>query len=590
MKPRTKHIIPVLLAAAVLLLITGGPIRAQSAGQDPIFAEVDRTSLSTDETLTLTVTVSGGMLSTPRPALPDLQGFQILSSQSSSQISIVNGDISSRVVYVYRLQPYETGDLVIQPIAVTVDGQTYSTLPIGVQVVQGTGAPAPAPGSLPPGQAAQPAPELQGQDLYVEAEVDNPAPYVGELVVYTVRLYQAANAFGQISYESPPFTGFWSEQDTSQYNYLAEAAGRIYDVTEVQTLLFPSVVGPVTIEPAGLVIPGSFFQPGQRLYTQPVALDVQPLPPGAPAAFEGAVGQFSLAGTLDAVQGAVNEPLTWRVTLSGRGNLSVAPDPIWPEMPGWRDFESKASIHTEAKDGQVSGSRVYERLLVPSSAGEFTLPAVEYVYFDPADGQYHTIRTEPLTISIAPGSGSTAGTMPPAADPPESAEQAAADIHHLKPVPAGLARATPPLTKSALYWAAWAVPLVGAVGYWTWHRRQRFWERNAGLARNSQARRKAKKALAQVRRQDRDAYEAAGQVLRTFLGDKLDQPVLGLTHQALAALLTERGLEADLVERVDVLLVSSEMGRFAPGASDAGHAHSLLQEVGMLIDALERDL
>ncbi|MGD8488447.1 MAG: BatD family protein [Anaerolineae bacterium] len=587
---RMKYAVPLLLVVAALSLATGSTVWAQNQGQGSIVADVDRTTLSTDERLTLTVVISGGVLRAPRPTLPDLVGFQLLGSSSSSQISIVNGDISSQVVYVYQLQPYQVGDLVIEPVTVTLDGQTYSTAPIGVRVTQGVGAAPAPPGSAPPSQPPEPAAELQGQDLYVEAEVDNPTPYTGQQVVYTVRLYQATSAFGQISYEAPPFTGFWSEQETSQHNYLVEVAGRVYDVTEVQTMIFPSVVGPVTIEPAGLVIPGSFFRPDQTLRTQPVSLEVHPLPPGAPTGFDGAVGQFSLTSTVDAAQGTVDEPLMWRVTLGGRGNLAILPDPVWPEVPGWRVFESTASFHTEVREGQVHGSRVYERLLVPTKAGEFTLPAVEYVYFDPADEQYHTIRTEPVPISIAPGNNGTLLTTPVVANQPEVAEQPVTDIRHLKAVPAALGRATPPVTQSALYWVAWVVPVVGAAGYFAWHHRQRFWQENAGLARNSRARRKAKKALAQARHQHQDAYEAAGRILRGYLADKLDRPVVGLTHQALTALLIERGMEADLVERVDVLLTSSEMGRFAPEAADDGHAHSLLQEAGTLIDALERDL
>ena len=147
-----------------------------------------------------------------------------------------------------------------------------------------------------------------------------------------------------------------------------------------------------------------------------------------------------------------------------------------------------------------------------------------------------------------------------------------------------------PLAMSGLYWAAWAFPLVGAAGFFAWQRRQRFLENNLGIARSSQARKKARKALAQARKQNGNALHAAGQILTAYLADKLDRPVAGLTHQALAGLLAERGLHADLIERVDVLLVTSDLGRFAPGADEPGHTRSLLQEVDTLIAALEKDL
>ena len=295
MNPGFKILIPIVLAVLVLPWLGAGSAQAQS----PVLAEVNRTSLTTDETLSLTVTVTGGsIVNAPQPSLPSLKGFNIVGRSSSSQISIVNGDMSSLVVYVYRLQPYEAGDLVIEPISVSIDGQTYSTQPITVRVSQGNGAPpsAPAAPSVPSRQAqpqaAPPARELAGQDFYVEAIVDDARPYVGQQVVYTFRFYQAANLWEQPQYEGPTFTGFWSEHQGEQVDYRIQAAGRVYQVTELSSILFPSMVGPVTIDPARLTIPGGFFSRGQTLQTHPVELDVQPLPANAPQGFNGAVGQY----------------------------------------------------------------------------------------------------------------------------------------------------------------------------------------------------------------------------------------------------------------------------------------------------------
>jgi hypothetical protein len=595
MKPKIKYLIPIILAILVLPIMGIDSAQAQGSAQAAIQAEVDRTALSTDETLVLTVTLySSSLLDAPRPSLPVLTGFNVVGSSSSSQISIVNGDVTSVVVYSYRLQPYETGDLVIEPISVTIGGQTHNTQRITVHVSQGTGAPAsaPAPSNRQPANPpATPSTELAGQDLFVEAVIDNSTPYVGQQVVYTFRFYQASNLWGQPGYESPTFTGFWSEPQRDQQEYQVRAGGRNYRVTEVNTILFPSVIGPVTIDPARLTTPGGLFRSGQALQTKPVELNVQPLPPDAPMGFDGAVGQFTLAATVEPTQGKVNEPLTWKVTLSGQGNVSIAPDPVWPETGGWRSFESQATVNTEIRDGQVVGSRAYERLLVPSAEGEFAIPSLEYVYFDPSTGQYQTVRTEPIPVSIAPG----AAEAPPAPALPrpgqkEAVEQLADDIHHLKAAPSSLSVAGEPVTASGLYWVAWAFPVLGAAGYFAWQRRQRYWEKNLGLARSSLARKKARKALAQARRQKGDAYGAAGQILTDYLADKLDRPVAGLTHQALAALLVEQGAGPDLAERVEVLLVTSELGRFAPGADDPDHARSLLQEVDILIATLERVL
>lgn len=596
MSTRTKHLIPIIL---VILLASSVAI-SYAQGQEPLQAQVDRTTLSTDESLVLTVTVSASMLQAPAPMLPDLEGFNVTGNSTSSQMSIINGNVKSQIVYTYRLQPYEAGDLVIDPINVTLDGETHSTQPIAIHVTQGVGAPPAASARPADSEPVATTAELAGQYLYVEAEIDNPMPYLGQQVIYKFRLYQARKLWDQPQYEAPAFTGFWNELESDQQTYRVQAQGRIYEVTEVQNIIFPSVVGPVTIDPARLTIPGSFFRSGQTLQTKPIQLEVQPLPANAPEGFGGAVGQFTLEGWLDSVDGKVNEPLTWHVTVNGWGSISTAPDPTWPEMPGWRDFESHATVHTEVQDGQVVGGRTYERLLIPSTEGKSTIPPLQYVYFDPVAGQYQTIRTEPILVSIAPEI-SGAGDPGASASHPQTGnsqvsgqaeilEHLATDIRHLKPAPLELGMVKEPVTSSALYWVAWAFPALGVAGYFAWQRRQRHLENNLGLVRSSQARKKARKALAWARKQRQDAYSIVGQILMAYLGDKLDQPVAGLTHQGLAHLLLEHGVSSDLVERVGVLLVSSDLGRFAPGADHPDHAQSLLQEAEILITALEKVL
>jgi hypothetical protein len=249
------------------------------------------------------------------------------------------------------------------------------------------------------------------------------------------------------------------------------------------------------------------------------------------------------------------------------------------------------------------GIREYERLLVPGEAGEFTISPLSYVYFDPDAGAYRTTSTEPISVSVVPGPAGPQTTEPAgmatggetqterlgAADTEASATELP-----LKPVPARLAPAPEPVVRSGLYWVAWAFPLAGAAGFLVWQRRQRYLEDNLGLARSARARKRAKEALAQARRQQGDAGQdasvAAQEILTTYLADKLDRPLAGLTRKDLTDLLAERGLDPNLVDRVSAVLISSELSRFAPGADSPAHAASLLKEVEILVGALERAL
>lgn len=580
-----RLLLPITLIMFLLLSV----VVSHAQSQNPLTATVDRTSLSTDETLTLTVTLDATVSNPPKPALPALEGFNIMGSSSSSQISIINGAITSQQSYSYRLQPYQAGELVIEPVTVTLEGQTFSTEPITVQVSQGTGPPQAASPRVVEGEPAPAPTELTGQDFFVEGEVDNPSPYLGEAMLYTFRFYQAVNLFDQPGYEAPTFTGFWGEPQPEQSQYRVQTAGRTYKVTELKTTLFPTIAGEVTIEPAHLTIPGGFFQRDIALQTQPVEVVVKPLPANAPEGFNGAVGQnFTITAEADMTTGKVNEPITLNVTLTGQGNLNTIPDPVWPEITGWRTFESQATVNTDVQNGTVSGSRVYERLLVPGSAGQFTIPAIEYTYFDPAQGEYHTIATTPIPVSIEPGDEPAPASVPLRGNTTTAVPQVN-EVRHIKAVPSLLNLSRQPLTSQPLYWLAWGVPLAALVGDVVWQRREQYRQRNGAVVRSSQARKKAKKAMAQARKQD-DLYAAAYQILSAYLSDKLNQPVVGLTRQALASLLTEHGLTVYLVERIKECLDRSELGRFAPEANTPVHATALLTTVDDLIDELDKVL
>ena len=240
-----------------------------ASAQSPLSATVDRTTLTTDDSLTLTVVVSSSGRNAPRPQLPDLDGFTVLGSSTSSQMSIVNGAVSSSVAFSYRLQPYATGTLTIAPITATVDGQPYSTEPIAVEVSQGNGTPTQAPGSSAQGLSAPS--QLGNLELFVEASVDNPEPYVGEQITYTFRFYEAADSMrvsslfmDQPGYNPPALTGFWSEGEIENETYRVSHNGRIYTVTELRSQLFPTAAGAVTIDPAQLTIPGFGFRARRR--------------------------------------------------------------------------------------------------------------------------------------------------------------------------------------------------------------------------------------------------------------------------------------------------------------------------------------
>jgi hypothetical protein len=613
-----------VLTIGIISLLLIGIFALPAGAQSPLTAEVDRNRLSTDEVLTLKVTIDTSAGQASQPALPTLDGFELLGSSSGTQISIVNGDMSTHATYSYSLHPTQEGQLVINPVAVQIDGQVYNTQPIMIEVSQGTGQVQPAPNqglptmpgfpnlnslfqSLPGSrgsQGSQPPPldpadtptELAGQPFFIEAEVDNPNPYQGEQVLYTFRFYQAENLYDQPEYQSPSFSGFWSEQQAdAQTDYTTEAAGRAYRVTKLQTVLFPTVVGEVTIEPAMLTIPGDFFSRGTALQTQPVVLNVRSLPENAPANFQGAVGQFDIQAQADTGTAAVNETVTLHVALRGQSNMDGVADPQWTEGQEWRAFDSKATVNSQFADGVMSGVRSYERLLVPTQAGDLLLPAIEFSYFNPQTESYETVSSDPIIIQVTGdiaagvtpltpdgGAGATINTaVPTSAIPAFRPNKPASDLGHSSGAP---------LTGSVGYWLLWTLPLLFIVGSFGLGRYRQNRLDTADKRRSQGAARRAQQALREARkRPEGEANEEAGHILTRYLEEKLNVSVTGQTQTDVARMLGEKGIATALVERVQTCLMLSEMGRYAPAGIGTGSGN-LLSETEQVIGELDREL
>lgn len=568
-----------IVGLIVLVGLTWGgqAVRAQDS---PLQVTVDRTELSTDDRLTLSVTVRGTQTGLPQPALPTLPDFNIEGQSNSSQMTLINGDLTVNLTSYYVLRPIQTGTLTIPSISITIDGQTYTSAPIEVTVRPGMN---PVSGSAP---SASPQ-TLQGQNFFIEAEVDKLTPYIGEQVIYTFRFYSAQPLGGQPRYESPGFTGFWHEQLADQNQYTLQASGRTYRITEVQTVLFPTIPGETVIEPALLNLPGGFGQAATDLTTNPLTLTVQALPPNAPADFGEAVGLFSLEAEISETTGQVNEPLTLIVTLSGQGNFQTLSDPDWPDIEGWRSFDDETTLDTAFESNRLAGRKVYKRLLVPGSAGEFTLPPITYSYFDPAEQTYRTLSTDPIEVSIAPGAEELP-TPSVAGANREMVERRADEIQPLKAVPDSLRRGEVSIITNPAYWLTWLLPALLIAGSLYWQRRQQILLEEADKLLWLNAGPKAQRAIENARRIDADAYVSVGSVLNTYLAEKLGRPVAGLTQDELAAVLQMQGIGADLIQRVKLALAEAEMGRFSPNVYVPERGGRLLNELHHLVDELDK--
>src|SRR5690349_10439225 len=111
--------------------------------------------------------------------------------------------------------------------------------------------------------------DIQG-DVYVEANVDNSNPYVGQQIIYSFKLYDAVGLINPL-YQPSDFEGFWRidigviSQTSEQIN------GRQYTVTTISSALYPTHSGSLTIQPSSVVLPETVFRSKQTLTANPVS-------------------------------------------------------------------------------------------------------------------------------------------------------------------------------------------------------------------------------------------------------------------------------------------------------------------------------
>ena len=567
-------------------------VHAQQQDID-VSAEVNKNELAVGEDLTLRVRINGS-LNPQQPTLPEFDGLRRMGPPSIQRETWIRGGTSGYTFsYLYQFVATKVGTVTIEPISVTISGQTYRTEPIKVEVFQGLGVSTPVPGQ---GQSPGQDLSVAGGSMFVTASVDDDTPYLGQQITYTFKFYRRSALFpsfgryGQPRFAPPGFSGFWKIQEPGQDEYTETIGSNRYQVVELTTVLFPTVVGTLVIEPAGLTVPIDFFEAPNYLEAESIVVEVLPLPPGAPAGFTGAVGKFNISADVGDTDGKVNEPVQLTVRVVGEGNIDSLPDPAWPDFDDWRVFESPSDTSSRLIDGRFVGTRTYNSVLVPQKAGVLTIPEIGYTYYDPGIEEYVEAASQPIVMSIAEGDGMS--PLPPLPGGGTAVERAGSDVRHIKPVPSSLQESGGGLTGSAVYWAVWGIPLLAIAGAVAWRRRQTASESGIAAARKRNALPAARSALARAGESGADPRVAVADILLEYLSARLDVSVTGLTHEALDRWLQGLGVPLDLAVQVEGVLGAAEMAKYAPEIGDslaaAEHferATQLLHDLDEAIDA-----
>ena len=587
-----------LLLSLLLAVVLFAAPPSANAQTSSVTAEVDRTDPTLYDTVTLTVTVTGEN-NIGAPVFPTLSGLQIVGRKINSQQSYNQGKVTAEFRFIIEMQPRHTGTIVIGPVQVPIGGDTYETSPITLNVTQGvppTPSPIPTPLLPPASSFLRPQSPLNQGDpsfdtsvndgaYFIEAEVDNDAPYLGEQITYSSKFYASDPFFIRPIHRPPDFVGFWNPDRTDRREYPEVIEGNGYAVIEYSAIVFPTIAGDISIEPSTVGVPGGMFSSSFREYaSSPVALQVKPLPTNEPASFTGAVGKFNIEAELDTASVTLGESVTLTVKIDGQGNFDTLPDPVWQDIPGWRAFENDSVHRSFVQDDVINGTKTFQRVLVPDSAGNFDLPPIEYSYFDPDLEEYVTASTQSISVRVAPDPNAA-----PIPEPivNEDGAPAVVDIRHIKPAPRGIGAPTDPAQVNPVIWGLGALPFAVLLASFAW--RWAVARREAAILANAPIRAR-QQALARM--SDLDASSSGADVataaLHGYLSVILGRSSSSLPITELETPLRELGVKDDTIQQLMGVLRELDQSRFAPQwLADQGSASKAVAEI---VRRVEREI
>src|SRR6266545_4372439 len=309
------------MGRAFLIGITAGILAAGFAFADSpsVTAVLSNSEIVVGETVELQIKVTGPGDARP-PEEISLDGLEIHATGQSRQFEIHNFATSSSVTYNYTILPLRAGRFTIPP-------QT-----------------------------------VRASDLvFAELIVPQKTAYVGEIVPVQIRMGFDPRVRPRLI-EPPEITGQgFTAQKLQESGQSSETInGRPYDVVTYKTAIAAARAGKFEVGPvkakAQVLVPrprsaprsrsrspfdlfdlddpfsdpffsNPFAQIGERreieIKSEPMALEVKPLPPKAPTSFSGAIGNFTMTTDAKPKSVQVGDPITVTTAISGRGNLET---------------------------------------------------------------------------------------------------------------------------------------------------------------------------------------------------------------------------------------------------------------------------
>ncbi|HEY2103773.1 MAG TPA: BatD family protein [Chthoniobacterales bacterium] len=572
-----------LVAASLLAISTIAP--HAFADSPSVTAVLTSSEAALGQPVHLQIQVNG-VASVESPRSIDVNGLDIRYSGESQNFALRNFQMSSSITIDYTIMPVKTGTFKIPPQTIRAAGTSLRTPELTLRVVDAGNR---AGGGGGGNSSAQPnAPSSsEGKIAFAELIVPKKSAFVGETLPVVIRI-----GFGtrtRVSNFEPPSIegqGFTLQKLGKPQQNTERIDGRYYDVLTYKTALSAARTGSFTLGPvemkALVLVPRrssgqrhSPFDPfngedpfsdpfftdpfsalAERreitIKSEPVELEVKPLPPGAPATFDGAVGNFSITAEANPKRVQIGDPITIKASISGRGNFDQVNAPKLTDDRGWHKYPPSSNFKQDDDVG-ISGTKTFEMVVSPNE-NKSSVPPLEFTYFDPVKERYVTVQSNGLPVAVegtpqqppAATSTSPAGAM--AQNPPKSTPGILQQIAE----PGKLVHTFAPIYTRKEFWFVQLLPLTLAAALAGW-RIRRVRQSNRAAIRAEKWQRESDDLVRKLRRADlepREYFADASRIvqLKTALKENVEPTAVDAEVAARAFALDEE--QSDRLRRL----------------------------------------
>lgn len=528
---------------------------------------------------------------------PSIKGFDVLMGPSRSQqssIQIINGKRTSNssTAFTYILLAGSPGTYTIPAASVEVNGEKVFSNAISIKVLpqdQNSGNSGNNGGGSASSSRSQAAgSRISANDLFITATASKTTVHEQEAILLTYKVYTVVN-LRQLYGKMPDLKGFHTQEvelPQQKTFTLEHYKGRNYNTTVwSQYVLFPQQTGKLEIPSItfdGVVAQqtvsddpfdaffngGGYVEVKKKITTPKVVINVQPLP-AKPTGFSGAVGEFKLASSINATDVKTNDAVTIKLTLSGTGNMKLIGIPEVKFPQDFEIYDPKVTDDYKLTNSGLTGTKTFEYLAIPRHAGNFTIPAVEFTYFDLKSNSYKTLKTEAYNLKVAKGQGNADQVISDFTNK-ESVKMLGKDIRFIKLGDSSLRPKGDFFFGTVGYYLCYLIPLLLFVVFAVIYRQKAL--ENANVAKvktkkaNKVATRRMKlagKLLAENKKNE--FYDEVLKALWGYISDKLSIPVSQLSKDNIEAELTNYGVQEALIAEFIGVLNECEYARYAPG-------------------------